>query len=56
MSESLVSCPKCAGRRRLVAIIQLEGEEIRRFRCDQCKADADYIIRRGMAMPRKSND
>lgn len=56
MSESLVSCPKCTGRRRLVFIRQLEGEEVRRFRCDQCEADADYVIRRGVAMPRKSKD
>lgn len=56
MSESLVSCPECADRRRLVSIRHLEGEEIRRFHCEKCKADADYIIRRGGAILRKPKE
>lgn len=56
MSESLVICPACKERRRLVSIRQLAGDEVRRFHCDTCKADADYIVRRGGAMIRVASN
>lgn len=47
MADSLVQCPMCKGRRQLITIKPLRGEDIRRFRCESCKTETDYYVAKG---------
>lgn len=49
MTASLVKCPICKNRHRLVSIKVVRKEDIRRFRCDKCGKDTEYIVGLGAA-------
>lgn len=46
MPVSLVPCPTCMNRRRLISIEQEAGAHIRRFRCDHCQIEMGYEVTR----------